>query len=391
VTDGEVSTAGHDLPVPRAGESAAANLGLDAVRGIAALLVVLGHARAAWTPLVPGHLAGSAQRLALAPTAFAEEAVAVFFVLSGLLVGGQVLREARGGTFSWRVFLAKRISRFATVLVPCLMLTGALDVLGRLFFPVATANIFHASESPIALLCNGLLLQESRCFPFGSNTSLWSLSYEFWFYVLFAGIVVATHGVIQRARRPVAFGLLAVAVALLVFGPKLLVLFPAWLFGAALASGRVRLSHSTTPRRRSTLGRWSLPAKILLLGAAMAFSNAVELERPLQLVVVGLAGCPLIAWLGSRSGVCGPVLTRAIHWSSRISFSLYAFHLVLVNFVIAALSTTLKPQGMVAVALVYVVALAAVLLCVPLWWATERRTHAVRVKLLRLFRAPASA
>ena len=56
--------------------------------------------------------------------------VIVFFVLSGYLVGGSVLRSVRTGSWSWRAYLLARLSRLYVVLLPALLLGGALDWLG---------------------------------------------------------------------------------------------------------------------------------------------------------------------------------------------------------------------------------------------------------------------
>ena len=101
-------------------ESEHANRLLDAIRGLAALLVVLGHARAFYenaTGTTARELAPW-QKVVLLPTSVALESVAVFFVLSGYLVGGQVIRQLRTGRFSWPDFTVKRLSRMWTCCCP---------------------------------------------------------------------------------------------------------------------------------------------------------------------------------------------------------------------------------------------------------------------------------
>jgi peptidoglycan/LPS O-acetylase OafA/YrhL len=87
------------------------NRGLDVVRGAAAILVVLGHSRELLFTAqgLPVSGKGGFEKLLLAPTSLAQESVAVFFVLSGYLVGGQVVRQVRANRFSWPVYLANRL------------------------------------------------------------------------------------------------------------------------------------------------------------------------------------------------------------------------------------------------------------------------------------------
>ena len=97
----------------------ARDFGLDALRLLAAFLVVAEHARAAvfipWTQLEGG-------RMLLAPfyalTSMGHEAVMVFFALSGFLVGGQAIRRLRRGTFSARDYALRRLVRLWIVMIP---------------------------------------------------------------------------------------------------------------------------------------------------------------------------------------------------------------------------------------------------------------------------------
>jgi len=98
---------------------------LDVVRGVAALLVVLGHSRDISARVSGLNHTGDSffEMVLLVPSSFAVEAVAVFFVLSGYLVGGQVIRQNREGRFCWGEFLIKRLSRLWAGLIPGLFIT----------------------------------------------------------------------------------------------------------------------------------------------------------------------------------------------------------------------------------------------------------------------------
>ena len=99
---------------------------LDFARGIAALTVCMGHVRSAlFMDYVDLPDAGLATSLFYAWTGLGREAVMVFFVLSGFLVGGAVMRA--GPAFDWRTYAIARLSRLWVVLVPALLLTAALD------------------------------------------------------------------------------------------------------------------------------------------------------------------------------------------------------------------------------------------------------------------------
>src|ERR1700684_594803 len=75
----------------------------NAVRGIAAVEVCASHLRS----FLLGHFAAGPRPPALDrvfyfATGRGHEAVVIFFVMSGWLVGGSVWRQQRDGRFSWR-------------------------------------------------------------------------------------------------------------------------------------------------------------------------------------------------------------------------------------------------------------------------------------------------
>lgn len=57
-----------------------------------------------------------------------QQWVIVFFVLSGYLVGGSVLRSMALDRWSWRGYLLNRMTRLYTVRVPALVLGAVLDL-----------------------------------------------------------------------------------------------------------------------------------------------------------------------------------------------------------------------------------------------------------------------
>src|ERR1039458_8382680 len=75
-----------------------------------------------------------------------------FFVLSGYLVGGSVLRSVRTGSWSWRAYLLGRLSRLYVVLLPALLLGGALDWLGM--HMAGTEAVYSGNSGMHALVIN---------------------------------------------------------------------------------------------------------------------------------------------------------------------------------------------------------------------------------------------
>jgi peptidoglycan/LPS O-acetylase OafA/YrhL len=113
---------------------------LDAVRGLAALVVLVGHNRDLYfSPVISKQRASvqpaSSPTLTARPAApgqitMGNEAVMLFFVLSGYLVGGAVLRALSRGVWSWGDYLIRRLTRLYVVLIPGLIFGVALDLWG---------------------------------------------------------------------------------------------------------------------------------------------------------------------------------------------------------------------------------------------------------------------
>src|SRR5271155_4902517 len=113
---------------------------LDLLRGSAALIVMFGHLRFLFTDLGTKPqakiLLAAQEKLTAATQPInymnpAHQAVILFFVLSGALVGGSVLRDHKRQKFSWVSYCSKRLARLLTVLIPALVIGGLIDVGSR--------------------------------------------------------------------------------------------------------------------------------------------------------------------------------------------------------------------------------------------------------------------
>jgi peptidoglycan/LPS O-acetylase OafA/YrhL len=220
---------------------------LDFVRWVAALLVVLQHVRYLWCV----EYTNVQNKTLLIKffyfiTGFGSEAVLVFFVLSGYLVGGGALRKWREGKYSSRDYLISRFSRIYTVLLPALIFGGLLDWIGLQYFNAS--EIYTNSPSLHTKLLDFYIsnnlgweiffgnlahLQGMLTSHFGSNGPLWSLAYEWWYYCLF-GLILE---VLNRKSSELIFWFL-VAVLLLaiaVLPTNLLLYMVIWGFGVWVA------------------------------------------------------------------------------------------------------------------------------------------------------------
>ena len=224
--------------------SPAAIEALNWVRGLAALVVLIGHVRGMF---FVGRVRQSSPlcHAAYFATNFAHQAVVVFFVLSGLLVGTSVVESSRAGEWSFGRYASRRLTRLYVVLVPALALTFAWDTLGIHLFGTngvyggrPPAKFFGVPDVPPTLTPQSLLgtlafVQGIYMQPFGANDPLWTLAFEFWSYALFPLLFRAKAGTERRWVRAL---FAAIAAAILAAGGRLLwSCYAQWSFGAALA------------------------------------------------------------------------------------------------------------------------------------------------------------
>lgn len=155
---------------------------LNAIRGVAAMLVVFAHLRAGF--FIPYKELTSPtlyEKIIFIITGWGNEAVIVFFVLSGFLVGTSSYCEIRNNTYSWTRYLINRFVRLYIVLLPTLAFSFFVIYF---CYPNASENANQLNISLQTLMTNVFFLQ-SRPDTYAMNIPLWSLSNEFWYYMIF--------------------------------------------------------------------------------------------------------------------------------------------------------------------------------------------------------------
>jgi peptidoglycan/LPS O-acetylase OafA/YrhL len=217
---------------------------LSAIRWIAAFFVVISHVR---TMLFVDYADVSRKNILTEAfyfvTGFGHEAVIVFFVISGFLVGGIAARKLSAGRFDAKDFAIHRFSRIYIVLIPALLAGYALDHAGFSFFDDAALYAHSERYRVNGLLSrqmgwdtfvgNALMLQDISVTVAGSNGPLWSLAYEWWYYCIFFCILVL---LAPKRSIPTRFAcLVAIAALATLLPPKVLVWFLIWLTGVAIA------------------------------------------------------------------------------------------------------------------------------------------------------------
>lgn len=255
---------------------------LDVTRAFAAILVVIHHVRNLFFVNYPAVKAPlnfrETTKAVYYLTSLGHPAVMVFFVLSGFLISGSVLKSLDRGYWSWSWYLVQRLTRLWVVLLPALLLCAVWDALGIRTFGATGVYGGLASNRYILwwsvpshssigiLLGNVLFLQDMHVPTFGSDGPLWSLANEFWYYMLFPACLLLLVG---RGRLQRSLMIIVLAVAVVIALP-VLPYYPIWLLGVAvLLVPCIRLS--------AYFLRWgSLLLAFALTGSVLIASRSVQ-------------------------------------------------------------------------------------------------------------------
>jgi peptidoglycan/LPS O-acetylase OafA/YrhL len=305
------------LPDGRLGQDTLLAVLLSLLRGLAALEVAAAHLRAQMFPGLK-QLAQPAlwyQALAFA-TGFAHQAVVVFFVLSGWLVGGGLLQRA-GQPRALRDYAIDRVTRLWAVLIPAMMLMSCL---------AAAHGQPQGADYGLGTALGNLLGLQTILVPvYGGDGPLWSLSNESWYYLLF-GLVMLAHTARGRPSQLLAWA--AVLAALCWLPWSLSLYFTLWLLGAAGA--HLRLTAPPAPRMLALL----LFAATALLLRRYGRNDDLDSRSILQdlgyglLLLACLCGVDRQATarrLGARR------LKVAAGFLASFSFTLYVLHVPLIG------------------------------------------------------------
>ena len=285
---------------------------IDGLRAIAVLSVIAYHLG------LPGVRSGYA-------------GVDVFFVISGFLIGGIVLRERAEGTFTYRRFYARRVRRILPAL--CATILVILPFAWAVMTPHQLRYYGGAVVSTLAFLSNVWFYNLIDYFnPDALLDPLlhtWSLGVEEQFYLLFPPLVALVARLGRRAMGPVLAGLAlaSLAVTLATSGMRPTLSFymlhsRMWeLLGGVLAA-------MALPRAARLPRAWAgiLAASGLILTLAGVLALPAPRGWPGPLTLIPVIGAVLIVLFASSGPARWILASPPFRSVGLISYSAYLIH-----------------------------------------------------------------
>ena len=227
---------------------------IDALRFIAAFLVMFCHARHDFFlryDLLDASQKGAGAFLFYTIGRLGPEAVFVFFVISGFLVGGIGLERIKNDSFRLTDYVINRTVRIGLPLIGAICLYGIVT-----FFT-------EAEWSWLTAIGNLLSLQEVCVEPL--VPPFWSLSYEVWFYIVLFAIALT----FSKHRM---WGLSLFVICCLVFTQLKPIYLLYWIMGA--------LAWLTRPKKSNKL---VLIASFIGVGLCLVLSQMTMESKAIPL------------------------------------------------------------------------------------------------------------
>ena len=371
---------------------------MDAVRGTAALCVCIGHTRGFLFIDHPSvHDLEFLEQVLFYITGFANEAVIIFFVLSGFLVGGNVVSTVGENKWSWRTYLLRRLTRLWIVILPTLFLTLFWDSLGgwlapsgayegayrelvsvetppangyagiyKELFESKTHTFVPQDHTATTLIGNVMFLQWIVVPSFGTNIPMWSLTNEFWYYIMFPFVWLAAHRSTQGKLRAIyALGFFLVLILLPVGISSSFALFGFGVLSHALVANGLGAKLFKNSIFLTTVGG-------LFLATLIASSGGHWLGHKL---IIGASFAVLLTGLAVI-----PCENRAYNLAARglseISYTLYLTHFPLLAFIFF---TALAPTELGPYVRFCILVPTTLVFALGTWWCFERHTNILYV------------
>jgi peptidoglycan/LPS O-acetylase OafA/YrhL len=305
------------LPELRRAATAAYRTDVDGLRGLAITLVCLYHAD-------------------VAPFSGGFVGVDVFFVISGFVITGVLLRDLERGRFSLKNFFLRRVRRLAPALAAVLLVSVAVFTV---LYPPAYLRDFGASLASQSLFASNIYFWRTTGYfgiPPESKPLLhtWSLSIEEQFYLLYATAFVVVGHWRRMSLLWMLFGAMFVSLVLSIAetipepnASFFLLPTRAWelLAGAAVAVNLdARGAGAQLDVRLANLIAAAGLAAIVI--AALRYSQATPF--PYFYALLPVAGAAAITWV-ERPSLAGALLASPpLVLLGKISYSLYLWHWV---------------------------------------------------------------
>lgn len=194
---------------------------LDVIRFLAAFAVMACHFRGAFFveySLLPQSSKNPITFSFFFITRLGFEAVLIFFVLSGMLVGGKAFIRIANGSFRVRDYIIDRCVRIMLPLIASLLLYLPISIYCDMQIPWVD---WLGSLFSLQNILTGCVFE-----------TLWTLSYEVWFYIIMCGLAILLNKNIKINSIQNTIGVILLFLSMMVFTKLKITYLFIWFIGA---------------------------------------------------------------------------------------------------------------------------------------------------------------
>jgi peptidoglycan/LPS O-acetylase OafA/YrhL len=350
----------------------------DLLRGLAAFLVIISHLRGLlFDDYTSSH--NYFKAFFYFVTGFGKEAVVIFFVLSGFFITKTIHSANRNNKWSFKYYFFNRIVRLWVVLIPSLVFTLVLDSIGFHFFNHSYIYLGLVKSMPEVNLNNRLgfgqffgnlfFLQTILVKTFGTNSALWSLANEFWYYIMFPFIYFLIE---NKYTIKVKLVFLVFLVSILMFlGKDISLYFLIWLMGSVV------YYISEHPKFQFSQSTFRFLMVLIFFIITLVGLRYQVFQLVFNMYSLGLITSILLVFLAQVEIKSKRLRTFAL-FISKISYSVYLFHLSFIVFIISACFTSRVSFSALNMLYYFMILFVALFYCYCCYLMFERKTNEVK-------------
>ena len=339
---------------------------LDLIRFLAAFAVMACHFRGALFvdySSLPSDQQNPLIFIFFILTRLGFESVLIFFVLSGLLVGGKAMKRLSSGNFKITDYVVDRAVRII------------LPLISSLLFYLPIAYFCGYSINPLNWI--GTLFSLQGIVTSWPYETLWSLSYEVWFYIVMFAVAL----ILKQNIKAYYIGFIVITICMLVFTKLKANLLFVWFLGA--------LAFYKMPTKNNTVLLTSFVISIFLV-ALLQFKSGthftegqIENDEVIRSVAIIAFGFSFGLFL-QQIIQCRPrkaILLKLNEWGTKLaafSYTLYLSHIPVLR-LLESLGAPKSPNLNPVSILFYICSMGvAMLVAFGLYWFFERNTGLVK-------------
>jgi peptidoglycan/LPS O-acetylase OafA/YrhL len=291
--------------------------------------------------------------------------VDIFFVISGYLICSLVIKDINEKRFSLKNFYERRARRILPLLFLVIIVTTLISKI--LYSPDYFESIIESSLSSTFLFSNFYFWKQSGYFEVGSELNplfhTWSLSIEEQFYILFPILFLFFFSIFQKRILFFILGLIIVGLTISYYSSRFhpsanfyLLPFRAFEICFGILSALIYNFYNFKNLNNKYKNYFSLLGLFLIVLSIFIFNE--DTLSPGIISILPITGCAIVILFCDHNTQIYKILSnRQLVFIGLISYSLYLWHIPILNFYKIIFSISSKLDYIIIFILVFLISI----------------------------------